>query len=85
MKDNTSFGQTFAFLEPNEVDEVLNYLEIPITEESRRMMKTMTRGQCLYKDAFGRISRITVDGVFPELAALFKTQKGSNASARKVA
>lgn len=49
------------------------------------MMNTMTRAQCIYKDCFGRKSRITVDGAFPEIAELFKTQEGKNASARKVA
>ena len=85
LKDSTSFGQTFAFLEPNEVDEELDYLKIPKTDESRKMMNTMTRAQCIYKDCFGRKSRITVDGAFPEIAELFKTQEGKNASARKVA
>ena len=85
LKDSTSFGQTFAFLEPNEVDEELDYLKIPKTDESRKMMNTMTRAQCVYKDCFGRKSRMTVDGVFPEIAKLFETQEGKNASARKVA
>lgn len=85
LKDSTSFGQTFAFLEPNEIEEELAYLKIPLTEESKKMMSTMTKAQCVYKDCFGRKSRMTVDGVFPEIAELFKTQEGENASARKVA
>ena len=53
--------------------------------KSRKMMNTMTRAQCVYKDCFGRKSRMTVDGVFPEIAKLFETQEGKNASTRKVA
>ena len=82
---HSKFHNRLKILEPNEVDEELAYLKIPKTDESRKMMNTMTRAQCVYKDCFGRKSRMTVDGVFPEIAKLFETQEGKNASARKVA
>lgn len=84
--DQTSFGNVFAFLEPNEVDEVLEYLHVPVTDESRKMMMNMTTtGQCLYKDVFGRVARMTVDGMFPEVYKLFDTVKTELVATERVA
>lgn len=71
--DSTGFGTVFAFLEPSEIDDVLDYLGVPKTEETRLWLSEMTMGQCIYYDTFGRRERITVDGLFEELMELFET------------
>lgn len=71
--DSTGFGTVFAFLEPSEIDDVLDYLGVVKTKETREWIGNMTMGQCIYYDPFGRRERITVDGVFPELMELFET------------
>ncbi len=73
--DTTGFGTVFAFLEKNEIEEVLKYLKIPVTKSTREWIGNMTMGQCIYYDTFGRKERITVDGLFPEITKLFDTVK----------
>lgn len=72
-EDGTGFGTVFAFLEKTEVDEVLDYLKISKTKQTRDWIENMTMGQCIYFDTFGRKERITVDGLFPEINVLFDT------------
>ncbi|MDG3136930.1 ATP-binding protein [Streptococcus suis] len=71
-EDSTGFGTVFAFA-GNENDDVLDYLGVPKTKETREWIGNMTMGQCIYYDTFGRKERITVDGLFEEFAELFKT------------
>lgn len=71
--DSTGFGTVFAFLEKTEIDDVLKYMHIPVTDETREWMANMTTGQCIYYDTFGRRERITIDGMFPEIVKLFDT------------
>lgn len=71
--DSTGFGTVFAFLEKTEVDDVLDYLKVNKTKETREWMSNMTMGQCIYYDTFGRKERITVDGMFPDISELFDT------------
>lgn len=73
--DTTGFGTVFAFLEKNEIEDVLKYLKIPVTKSTREWIGNMTMGQCIYYDTFGRKERITVDGLFPEITKLFDTVK----------
>lgn len=71
--DSTGFGTVFAFLEKNEVDDILDYLKIVKTDHTRQWVNSMTMGQCIYYDTFGRKERVTVDGMFPEVMELFET------------
>ena len=71
--DSTGFGTVFAFLEKTEVDDVLDYLGIVKTKETREWYTNMTMGQCIFYDTFGRKERITIDGVFPDITELFDT------------
>lgn len=71
--DTTGFGTIFAFLEPSEVTDVLDYLRITPNKTTCDWLSNMTMGQCVYLDNFGRRERITVDGMFPEVTRLFNT------------
>lgn len=71
-----SFGSYFCFHNEAEgADEkVLRRLKVRVTEESKEWFNNMTKAQCLYKDTYGRVERITIDGLFfPEIAKLFET------------
>lgn len=72
-EDGTGFGSVFAFLEKTEIEDVLTYLKIPITDETKEWLGNLTMGQCIYLDTFGRKERVTVDGMFPEIFELFDT------------
>ncbi|MFS6432269.1 ATP-binding protein, partial [Streptococcus agalactiae] len=71
----TAFGTYFCFHNDSEKspERVLSRLKIAVTDDSKVWFDTLTRGQCLFKDTFGRVERITVDGLFPEVNQLFKT------------
>ncbi|WP_195405278.1 ATP-binding protein [Streptococcus constellatus] len=71
-----SFGSYFCFHNEAEgADEkVLRRLKVRVTEESKEWFNNMTKAQCLYKDTYGQVERITIDGLFfPEIAKLFET------------
>lgn len=71
--DDTGFGTVFAFLEEREIDDVLDYIRVAKTEDTRKWYGNMTQGQCIYYDTFGRRERITVDGMLKEILPLFET------------
>lgn len=71
--DSTGFGTVFAFLEKTEIEDVLDYLKIAKTKQTREWIGNMTMAQCIYYDTFGRKERITIDGIFPDLNKLFET------------
>lgn len=72
--DNTGFGTVFAFREEDHVNEILDYIKIPRSEETYKWIDNMTMAQCIYYDTFGRKERIIIDGTFwKELAKLFDT------------
>lgn len=71
-----SFGTYFCFYNESEgaAEKVLRRLKVKVTEESKEWFNNMTKAQCLFKDTYGRVERITVDGLFfPEIAKLFET------------
>ncbi|GAB2021722.1 ATP-binding protein [Pseudolactococcus yaeyamensis] len=71
--DGTGFGTIFAFNSDTEAEKVLTRLKIPVTAETISWFESMTMGQCIFRDTFGRSERITVDGLFPEINVLFDT------------
>ncbi|GAB7391581.1 ATP-binding protein [Lactococcus garvieae] len=82
--DETSFGMLACFKEPNEVDEILKLLKVPVDEKSQKWVSTMSKGQAIIKDPFGRVARVTIDGVVPEMCELFKTKDDTLKSARNL-
>ncbi|MGT2712279.1 ATP-binding protein [Streptococcus oriscaviae] len=74
--DETGFGTVFAFYEEKNPDRVLDFIKVPITQETQMWLQNMTMAQCIYYDTYGRKERMTVDGtIFPEMARLFDTVK----------
>ncbi|MSU87125.1 conjugal transfer protein [Streptococcus dysgalactiae subsp. dysgalactiae] len=73
--DSTAFGTYFCFHNEvtNGAEKVLTKLKVPITDLSIAWFNNLTKGQCLFKDTFGRVERLTVDGLFPHVNELFRT------------
>lgn len=73
--ESTAFGTYFCFHNDNasSAKKVLKRLKISETEESLDWFNNLTQGQCLFKDTFGRVERITVHGLFPHVNELFRT------------
>ncbi|MEC1550169.1 VirB4-like ATPase ConE [Bacillus rugosus] len=71
--DSGNFGVAFAFDEPNEREEVLKWMNMEVTKENKKMMESMFQGQCLFKDYYGRTSKISIECLFEEWQGALKT------------
>ncbi|MFP7220742.1 VirB4-like ATPase ConE [Bacillus subtilis] len=72
-EDSGNFGVAFAFDEPNERKEVLKWMNMEVTKENKKMMESMFQGQCLFKDYYGRTSKISIECLFEEWQGALKT------------
>ncbi|WP_370957113.1 VirB4-like ATPase ConE [Bacillus subtilis] len=72
-EDKGNFGVAFAFDEPNEREEVLKWMNVEVIEENKKMMESMFQGQCLFKDYYGRTSKISIECLFEEWQGALKT------------
>lgn len=66
-------GMIFAFDEPSERKEILDHMQIEITDENRKWLEGMLQGQCLFKDIYGKVGKITVHCLFEEMDKASKT------------
>ena len=71
--DDTGFGTLFSFNSPTEIDLILDTHGIVKSEETRKWVSSMSMGQCLFTDPFGRTERITIDGIVSEINPLCDT------------
>ena len=69
--DDTGFGTLFSFNSPT--DLILDTHGIVKSEETRKWVSSMSMGQCLFTDPFGRTERITIDGIVSEINPLCDT------------
>ncbi|WP_144499172.1 VirB4-like ATPase ConE [Bacillus subtilis] len=72
-EDSGNFGVAFAFDEPNEREEVLKWMNMEVTKDNKKMMESMFQGQCLFKDYYGRTSKISIECLFEEWQGALKT------------
>ncbi|MED2942856.1 ATP-binding protein [Bacillus swezeyi] len=72
-EDSGNFGVAFAFDEPNEREEVLKWMNMEVTKENKKMLESMFQGQCLFKDYYGRTSKISIECLFEEWQGALKT------------
>src|SRR5699024_7261480 len=68
-KDVANMGMKFSFAlkETEEAKEMLNYLNLPITEENVDTLKNLGRGEALFQDIYGRSAVVKINPVFQEL------------------
>ncbi|MFP3421202.1 ATP-binding protein [Bacillus sp. SIMBA_161] len=71
--DKGNFGVAFAFDEPNEREDVLKWMNLEPSEENQKMLGSMFQGQCLFKDIYGRTSKISIECLFEEWMGAFET------------
>lgn len=72
-KDVANIGMKFSFAlrKTSEAEEMLDYLNLPVTEENIRRLKEMDRGECLFQDIYGRSAIIRINPLFKELFDAF--------------
>ncbi|WP_458796060.1 ATP-binding protein [Bacillus altitudinis] len=71
--DKGNFGVAFAFDEPSEREDVLKWMNLEPSEENQKMLGSMFQGQCLFKDIYGRTSKISIECLFEEWMGAFET------------
>lgn len=78
--DKGNFGARFAFSEDAETDEILNYMGLRKTTGNRDLMDNMEKGQCLFRDFYGRTGKLAIDCLFDEWKEAFKTVNKSHSA-----
>jgi inosine/xanthosine triphosphate pyrophosphatase family protein len=78
--DRGNFGARFAFDEESERDEILEYMGLEKSEENTKLLSNMVKGQCLFRDFYGRTGKLAIDCLFDEWKEAFKTVEKSNSA-----
>ena len=78
--DTTSFGTIFAFDEPSERAAILRQMQLEVTPENLAWIENMNSGQCLFKDVFGNLNRLSIHVHLPEWLELFTPLEATTAS-----
>lgn len=71
--DHGNFGTVLAFNEPKEQDLILRHLGIEDTEQNRRWLDDLHKGQCIMLDPYKRVQKISIHCLFPEIKKTFET------------
>lgn len=71
--DSNNIGMKFSFALPNreEAMKMLEYMNLPLTEENIITLQTLDRGEALYQDIYGRCALMYIDTVFTEIFDAF--------------
>ncbi|MFC2947576.1 ATP-binding protein [Virgibacillus sediminis] len=72
-KEVANMGMKFSFglRKTEEAKEMLNYFNLPQTQENIDILKNLERGDALFQDIFGRSAVIHVDAIFRDLIEAF--------------
>lgn len=68
---NMGMKFSFALRKTEEAEEMLDYLNLPVTEVNINKLKNLDRGEALFQDIYGRTSEIYIDPVFKDLLNAF--------------
>lgn len=79
-EDTTGFGTVFAFYERNERAEILKHVGLEVNETNLEWLDNMSSGQCLFRDVFGNLNRISIHVHLPEWLELFSPMKSTASS-----
>ncbi|MGE7920669.1 ATP-binding protein [Viridibacillus sp. NPDC093762] len=71
--DVANMGMKFSFglKTTKESKQMLEFLNLPVTDGNVDRIRTMERGHCLFQDIYGRTALIRVDPIFSNLAQAF--------------
>ncbi|SJZ77870.1 AAA-like domain-containing protein [Pilibacter termitis] len=78
-EEGMEFGEVICFSE-KKPEKILDFMEIPIDENSIKWVSNMAQGQCIFRDMFFNINRIAIHILFEEYLLLFKTVDDTKAS-----
>ncbi|MHC5216827.1 ATP-binding protein [Enterococcus sp. LJL128] len=78
--DKGQFGTIFAFDEPSERKAILSHLGIENSETNEKLLSGLLQGQCLYRDIYGRVAKMSVHNLFSEFDKAGETVKETASS-----
>lgn len=72
-RDVTNMGMKFSFSlrKEEEAIEMLNYLNLPVTNANVDKLMSLNRGECLFQDIYGRTAQVKIDPVFQNILDAF--------------
>ena len=80
LDDSTGFGTIFAFYERNEREDILKHMNLDVNERNLEWLDNMRPGQCLFKDVYGNLNRMTIHELMPGFHQLFSPMKDTKSS-----
>lgn len=78
--DTGNFGACFFFDENSERSQILKALDMEVNEDNKNQLRDLKKGQCIFKDFYGRKEQLSIDCLFPEWVTAFKTVDKSNSA-----
>lgn len=65
-QNTSSFGTMFAFDWQAEREAILGHVGIEVSPRNLRLVENMKKGQCLFRDIYGRTAKLSIHNLFPE-------------------
>lgn len=78
--DHGQVGVVFAFNEPTETDAILDYVGLKSSDRNKEWFESFIKGECLFRDVYGRVGKLAIHSMFPEFTELFKTVERSESA-----
>lgn len=83
-EEKGNFGCVFAFDEETEREDILRHVGLEVNETNLKEMQRMIKGQCWFRDPYGRVGKLNVHSLFEEITeSLRTTSKTANSLAEE--
>lgn len=83
-EDGGNFGVNFAFDEESERKDILRFMHLEVEKDkenkNEKLLRNMIKGECLFKDVYGRVGKISIHCLFEEWTEAFKTVEQTHSS-----
>ncbi|MED3955586.1 ATP-binding protein [Priestia aryabhattai] len=78
-EDISNLGMKFCFSlkKTDEVKQMLDYFDLPVTQSNINTLKGLPLGHCLFQDSYGRTDILRVNPVFRQILESFDTSTSS--------
>lgn len=72
---NGQYGQIFAFNSTDKVEQenILRHFGLPVTKFNMDMVASLSKGQCLFRDIYGRVGKVAIHSLFDEWTTALRT------------
>ncbi|EPI2198991.1 TPA: ATP-binding protein [Enterococcus hirae] len=72
-EEKGNFGCIFAFDEETEREQILRHVGLEVNETNLKEMKRMIKGQCWFRDPYGRVDKLNIHSLFEEVTESLRT------------